>query len=62
MCGGSGTNVNSRKCGVESRHGSEKAALKNNAPFNRTPFKTSENASIVLRTTGRISKRLSKAF
>ena len=52
MCGASGASVNSRKCGVESRQGAENSALKNIAPFNRTPFKTSENASIVLRTTG----------
>ena len=35
--------------GVESRHGAENSALKNNAPFNRTPLRTSENASIFLR-------------
>jgi hypothetical protein len=62
MCGGSGTSVNSRQCGVESRHGSEKAALKNNAPFNRTPFKTSENASIVPPDDRPNCKALSKAF
>jgi hypothetical protein len=51
-----------RQWGGESRHASEKAALKNIAPFNRTPFKTSENASIFLRTPGKLSWRLRKAF
>ena len=41
--------------GIESRHGAENAALKNIAPFNRTPLRTSENASIFLRTPGKLS-------
>ena len=52
----------SRQWGVESRHGAENSALKNIAPFNRTPLNTSENASIVLRTPGKVSWRLRKAF
>ena len=51
-----------REFGVESRHGAEKFALKNSAPFNRTPLRTSENASIFLRTPGKVSWRLRKAF
>ena len=51
MCGAPGASVgaNARQWGVESRHGAENSALKNIAPFNRTPFNTSENASILLR-------------
>src|SRR5258705_13405963 len=49
MCGAPGASVaaNTRQCGVESRHGAENSALKNIAPFSRTPLRTSENASIV---------------
>jgi hypothetical protein len=51
MCGAPGASVgaNARQWGVESRQGAENSALKNIAPFNRTPFNTSENASILLR-------------
>ena len=35
---------------------------KQSAPFNRTPLRTSENASIFLRTPGKVSWRLRKAF
>ena len=51
MCGAPGASVgaNTRQWGVESRQGAENSALKNIAPFNRTPFNTSENASILLR-------------
>jgi hypothetical protein len=47
MCGAPGASVgaNARQWGVESRQGAENSALKNIAPFNRTPFNTSENAS-----------------
>src|SRR4029453_3527055 len=49
MCGAPGASVgtNARQWGVESRQGAENSALKNIAPFNRTPFNTSENASIL---------------
>ena len=51
MCGAPGASVgaNARQWGVESRQGAENSARKNIAPFNRTPFNTSENASILLR-------------
>src|SRR6188472_78636 len=51
MCGAPGASVgaNTRQWGVESRQGAENSALKNIAPFNRTPFNTSENASILFR-------------
>ncbi|AMY06873.1 hypothetical protein LuPra_00033 [Luteitalea pratensis] len=51
MCGapGASAGVRTRQWGVESRQGDENSALKNTAPFNRTPFNTSENASILLR-------------
>ena len=51
MCGAPGASVgaNARQWGVESRQGAENSALKNIAPFSRTPFNTSENASIFLR-------------
>jgi hypothetical protein len=68
MCGapGANTGASARQCGVESRHGAENSALKNIAPFNRTPLRTSENASIdlwsFLRTAGKVSWRLRKAF
>jgi hypothetical protein len=49
MCGAPGASVGAktRQWGVESRQGAENSALKNIAPFNRTPFNTSENASIL---------------
>jgi hypothetical protein len=64
MCGAPGASVDAstRQCGVESRHGAENSALKNIAPFIRTPLRTSENASIVLRTPGNILRRLRKRF
>ena len=64
MCGAPGARVGAsvRQWGVESRHGAENSALKNIAPFNRTPLRTSENASIFLRTPGKVSWRLGKAF
>ena len=48
MCGAPGASVgaSTRQWGVESRHGAENSALKNIAPFSRTPLRTSENASI----------------
>src|SRR6476619_7481391 len=51
MCGAPGASVgaSTRQCGVERRQGAENSALKNIAPFNRTPFNTSENASILFR-------------
>ena len=50
ICGASGASVaaSTRQCGVDSCQGAENAAVKNNAPCNRTPLKTSENASIFL--------------
>ena len=65
MCGAPGASVgaSTRQWGVESRQGAENSALKNIAPFNRTPLRTSENASIyILRTPGKVSWRLRKAF
>jgi hypothetical protein len=64
MCGAPGASVDAstRQCGVESRHGAENSALKNIAPVNRTPLKTSENASITLRTSSKVSWRFRKAF
>ena len=51
MCGapGASAGASARQWGVESRQGAENSALKKIAPFNRTPFNTSENASILLR-------------
>src|SRR6476620_2517806 len=51
MCGAPGDSVgaSTRQWGVESCHGAENSALKNMAPFRRTPLRTSENASIALR-------------
>jgi hypothetical protein len=48
MCGAPGATAGARtrQCGVDSRHGAENSALKNIAPFIRTPLRTSENASI----------------
>src|SRR6476646_4251940 len=56
MCGASGASVDAsaRELGAEIRHGAENSALKNIAPFNRTPLRTSENASICLRTPGKL--------
>src|SRR6478672_3702933 len=54
--------ANACELGVESRHGAENCALKNIAPFNRTPLRTSENASIFPRTPGKVSWRPCKAF
>src|SRR3954462_15850459 len=50
MCGapGASAGASTRQWGVESRQGAENSALKNIAPFNRTPLSTSENASIDL--------------
>jgi hypothetical protein len=64
MCGAPGASVAAitRQWGVESRHGAENSALKNIAPVNRTPRRTSENASIFLRTPSKVSWRLRKAF
>jgi hypothetical protein len=61
-CGAPAAIGSVRQWGVESRHGSENAALKNIAPFNRTPFKTAENASILLQTGRKVSWPVSKAF
>ena len=52
---GASAGVNARQWGVERRHGAENVALKNSAPFKRTPLKTSENASIVPWTPGKVS-------
>ena len=62
MCGAPGASdgVKARQCGVESRQGAENSALKKIAPFNRTPFNTSENASILssfLRTPRIVTRR-----
>src|SRR4051812_47018590 len=48
MWGASGASAgaSTRQCGVASRQGAENSALKNIAPFIRTPLRTSENASI----------------
>ena len=67
MCGAPGASVgaNARQWGVESRQGAENSALKNIAPFNRTPFNTSENASILLRLppdARKVSRRPRRAF
>jgi len=58
MCGAPGASVgaNARQWGVESRQGAENSALKNIAPFNRTPFNTSGNASTSSRFSGRPAK------
>ena len=54
---GDSVGVKTRAWGVESCHGAENSALKNIAPFNRTPLRTSENASIDLRSScGRPAK------
>ena len=45
---GASVDASARQWGVESRQGAENSARKNIAPFNRTPFNTSENASILL--------------
>ena len=54
ICGAPGASVaaSTRQCGVDSCQGAENAALKNTAPCNRTPLKTSENASIFLPDAG----------
>src|SRR5262245_11571942 len=51
MCAapGASAGASTRQCGVDSRHGAENSALKNIAPFKRTPFRTCENASIGIR-------------
>jgi hypothetical protein len=58
MCGAPGASVGAktRQWGVESRQGAENSALKNIAPFNRTPFNTSENASNPPASSGRRAK------
>src|SRR5262249_1361851 len=49
MCAapGTSTGASTRQCGVASRQGAENSALKNIAPFKRTPLSTSEKASIL---------------
>ena len=41
--------------------GEVNSALKNISPFNRTPLRSSESASIFLRTPGNVSRPLRKA-
>ena len=57
MCGAPGASVgaNARQWGVESRQGAENSALKNIAPFRRTPFSTSENASMAKHSSGTVA-------